>query len=106
MLRGAFANGCTGSGFTLVCTVLGNYVYRLQSSHPGHRRVPTPWLVRALSRRLTDDDAESTAGSSRSTRVRQCGVRRRLACWPGDAAPTQILELIRLSSRSLSESPV
>jgi transcriptional regulator with XRE-family HTH domain len=26
-----------------------NYVYRLESRDPRHRRVPTPWLVRALS---------------------------------------------------------
>src|SRR5262249_32811998 len=29
-----------------------NYVYRLESRDPRHRRVPTPWLVRALSEAL------------------------------------------------------
>ena len=29
-----------------------NYIYRLESRDPRHRRVPTPWLVRALSEAL------------------------------------------------------
>src|SRR5690349_22763037 len=29
-----------------------NYIYRLESRDPRHRRVPSPWLVRALSEAL------------------------------------------------------
>src|SRR5262249_17889575 len=38
-----------------------NYIYRLESRDPRHRRVPTPWLVRALSEALplTVDQGEA-----------------------------------------------
>lgn len=29
-----------------------NYIYRLESRDPRHRRVPTPWIVRALAEAL------------------------------------------------------
>ena len=34
-----------------------NYIYRLESSNPRNRRVPSPWLVHVLSEalRLSDD---------------------------------------------------
>src|SRR5438445_299536 len=33
-----------------------NYIYRLESRDPRHRRVPTPWLVRALGTALQLDE--------------------------------------------------
>jgi transcriptional regulator with XRE-family HTH domain len=38
-----------------------NYIYRLESRDPRHRRLPTPWLVRALSEalRLTGEQGEA-----------------------------------------------
>ncbi len=38
-----------------------NYIYRLESRDPRHRRVPSPWLVRALSEALAlgNDQAET-----------------------------------------------
>jgi hypothetical protein len=38
-----------------------NCIYRLESRDPQHRRLPTPWLVQALSEalRLTADQREA-----------------------------------------------
>ena len=38
-----------------------NYVYRLESRDPRHRRVPTPWLVRALAEALQLDTEQAGA---------------------------------------------
>ena len=36
-----------------------NYIYRLESRDPRHRRVPTPWLVRSLSEALELNDSQA-----------------------------------------------
>ena|SRR5947209_1988804 len=36
-----------------------NYIYRLESRDPHHRRVPTPWIVRALSEALELDEEQA-----------------------------------------------
>ena len=36
-----------------------NYIYRLESRDPRHRRVPTPWLVRALSEAMELNRSQS-----------------------------------------------
>ena len=38
-----------------------NYIYRLESSSPRNRRVPSPWLVRVLSEALRLNDDQGAA---------------------------------------------
>jgi transcriptional regulator with XRE-family HTH domain len=38
-----------------------NYIYRLESRDPRHRRVPRPWLVRALAEAMALDASQSEA---------------------------------------------
>ncbi len=53
-----------------------NYIYRLESRDPRHRRVPTPWIVRALADALRLDTERAEALVRARDRLERDPVRR------------------------------
>lgn len=56
-----------------------NYIYRLESRDPRHRRVPTPWIVRSLSEALELNLEQAEALLRARDRLDRDVVRRPVA---------------------------